>query len=372
MNPFYLRKIVEQDEKNLSRRLQVSQGQDFCSNDYLGFAKDPILKKQILSAIENVDTGSTGSRLLRGNSSWICQLEEELASFSGSEETLFFPSGYQANLGLLSAILDKDTLVFSDQTNHASIIDGIRLSGAEKQIFNHNDVSHLKELLQNTSSKQRKVIVIESIYSMRGDFAPLKEIFELGLQFGAELVVDETHATGVYQAGMCKTLGIASQVLATVHSGGKALGVGGAWIATSSMVKDFVINFSRPFIYSTAPTPLLSEALRMSVQHWYQVGEARAFTAKEKARDLRKDLSLFMADSALSGEGLILFLNLHESALAIEWSERLREKALDVRPIRYPTVPEGEAGLRISIHADQPPGEIKALTHFLKRLVLEC
>lgn len=371
MTNFYLQKLVEQDEKNLARRLIESEGVDLCSNDYLGFATDPALKKNIITAIEDVNAGSTGSRLLRGNSSWICKLEEELAVWSGTEEALFFPSGYQANLGLLSAVLDKNATVFSDERNHASIIDGIRLSGASKHIFSHNSVRDLEAKLVSVNSP-RKVVVIESIYSMKGDHAPLKEIHEVCMRMSAELIVDETHATGVYQAGMVKSLGLQQQTLATIHSGGKALGVGGAWIATSTMVKDFIINFSRPFIYSTAPSPLLAEALRASVAYWQDVGNERAFIAKEKARDLKKDLEKFMSEDALTGEGLILYLKVQQSGLAIEWSERLREQGLDVRAIRYPTVPEGEAGLRVSIHANHSPANLKQLVSGLRRLVLEC
>ncbi len=371
MTNFYLQKLVEQDEKNLARRLLDSHGVDFCSNDYLGFASDAALKKNILEAIEGVESGSTGSRLLRGNSSWVCKLEEELAVWCGSEEALFFPSGYQANLGLLSAVLDKNTTVFSDESNHASIIDGIKLAGCEKQIFAHNDVVDLTEKLKNVAGR-RKVVIIESIYSMKGDQSPLKDIHEACLHAGAELIVDETHATGVYQAGLAKSLGIQSQLLATIHSGGKALGVGGAWIACSTMIKDFLVNFSRPFIYSTAPSPLLIEALRASVAYWQDVGNERAFIAKEKARDLKQDLEKFMSQESLSGEGLIIYLNVQQSALAIEWSERLREKGLDVRPIRYPTVPENQAGLRLSIHANHNPGDLKILVSGLRRMVLEC
>lgn len=372
MNPYYLQKLVEQDEKNLTRRLIDSDGVDFCSNDYLGFATDTVLKKNILNAIKDVDSGSSGSRLLRGNTSWICKLEEELAQFSGTEEALFFPSGYQANLGLLSTVLDKNSVVFSDESNHASMIDGIRLSQSEKCIFAHNSVIDLKSKLLSSSQEKRKIVIVESIYSMQGDFAPLKEIFETCMEYNAELIVDETHATAVYQAGLVQSLGIQTQLLATIHSGGKAMGVGGAWIATSSMVKDYLINFSRPFIYSTAPSPLLSEALRTALSHWRDVGELRALKAKEKARELRTDLHKFCSSTSLSGESLIQYLSVHDSGLAIKWSERLRSQGLDVRAIRYPTVPEDQAGLRISIHADHSPADLKTLSGELRRLVLEC
>lgn len=371
MTTYYIQKLVEQDEKNLMRRLTSSEGVDFCSNDYLGFSADVALKKDILAAIKDVDSGSAGSRLLRGNTSWICQLEEELAVFSGVESAVFFPSGYQANLGLLSAVLDPGTVVFSDELNHASIIDGIRLSGCEKKIFKHNSIEDLRRLL-SVDSQKRKVVVVESLYSMRGDFAPLKDIFDVCLQHSAELIVDETHATGVYRSGISQTLGLQTQVLATIHSGGKALGVGGAWIATSHVVKEFLINFSRPFIYSTAPSPLVTEALRTAIKHWGDVGEMRALTAKEKARDFRADLQRFMSEDSLCGEGLIQYINLQNSALAIEWSERLRAQSFDVRAIRYPTVPENQAGLRLSIHADHSPADIKSLVSGLRRLVLEC
>ncbi|MCC6137040.1 MAG: aminotransferase class I/II-fold pyridoxal phosphate-dependent enzyme [Bdellovibrionaceae bacterium] len=372
MNPYYLQKLVEQDEKNLVRRLMVSDGVDFCSNDYLGFATDAALKKNILTAIQDVHSGSTGSRLLRGNTSWICQLEEELAVFSGTEDAVFFPSGYQANLGLLSAVLDKNSIAFSDEFNHASIIDGIRLSGADKKIFKHNSLEDLEAQFKTAPIDKRKVVVIESIYSMKGDQAPLKAIYELCLKHKAELIVDETHATGVYQSGMSQSLGIQSYLLATLHSGGKALGVGGAWVATSAMVKDYIVNFSRPFIYSTAPSPLLTEALRAALAYWQQVGEERAFTAKEKARDLRADLSKFMSEDSLTGDSLIQYLNVQQSALAIEWSGRLHQQSLDIRAIRFPTVPENQAGLRISIHADHSPADLRTLVGALRRLVLEC
>ncbi len=372
MQNHFIKKLQDQDERNLLRELQLPTGVDFCSNDYLSFASDPILQKRILKALTHVSLGSTGSRLLRGHHDTAVNLERLLAQWSGREEALFFSSGYQANLALLSAVLGKDSIVYSDELNHASLIDGIRLSGCQKRIFKHNDVADLEALILKDSSKAHKVLVVESLYSMRGDQAPLEELLKICTQHNVQMIVDELHATGVYGAGHTQRLGIQSQMLATVHGAGKALGVSGAWIACDSVTKDFLINFSRPFIYSTAPSPLLTEAVRGAVEYWQEIGEDRAEFCLEKSKDFKKMVKAFMRDEAVLGDGPITFLQLNESLLALNWSHALQMRGFDVRAIRYPTVPENLAGLRIIVHANQADADIKSLTSAIRQLVTEC
>jgi len=368
----FLKKLQEREDLHLLRELRLPSGADFCSNDYLSFATDAVLQKQIHSDLSGVASGSTGSRLLRGHHEDVVELERTLARFSDRETAVYFPSGYQANLALLSAVLGKNAVAFSDQRNHASIVDGIKLSGATKHIFAHNDVGALEKLLDENKSVANKYVVVESLYSMNGDFAPLKEISELCLKHDARLIVDEAHATGLYGAGLSQRHDLHTKTLATMHSAGKALGAAGAWLACDTMMKDYLINFSRPFIYSTAPSPLVMRALRSAITHWENVGAERAQLCLDKAREFVKQLKVFLIDDMISGEGPIIYLTLKNSLVALEWANTLQARGFDIRAIRYPTVPEEEAGIRISIHASHGPSDIKALVGAIRNMVIEC
>lgn len=365
-------RLGERQERHLYRHLQLPQGEDFCSNDYLGFAQDEVLQRRVRESLAEVVSGSSGARLLRGHQKVFETLETQLARFSEREAALFFPSGYQANLGLLSALLDKTSEVFSDELNHASLIDGIRLSGAAKKIFSHNDLDELEVFLQD-SSAEKKFIVVESLYSMTGDKAPLKEIIELAETYSAQVVVDEAHATGVYGAGLLQKQGLQSRVLATMHSAGKALGVAGAWVACDNTVKEFLINFSRPFIYSTAPSPLVVAALIASLSHWEWVGMERAQVVLEKAQVFSEKLKIILSpEVSVQGEGAIIFVNLKDSEKALTWSQELQWHGYDIRAIRYPTVPEEQAGLRISIHANHSWESLDKLLSLFQKQVMPC
>ena len=203
--------------------------------------------------MKDVPLGASGSRLLRGDLDLFEVIEQRLANFCGNESALLFPSGYQANVGLLSALLSEKDIVFSDRLNHASIIDGIRLSRARKIVFPHNDLNALERGLEAAENQGGlRVIVTESLFSMEGDFSPLRALALLARKQGACLVVDESHATGLYGdfeknrgGGRVQMLGLGAEVLATVHTGGKALGVGGAWVCGSRLLRDYLINFSR-------------------------------------------------------------------------------------------------------------------------------
>lgn len=368
----FLQKLQEREEQGLARTITAPRGIDFCSNDYLSFARDPILQKRIYENLQNVPSGSTSSRLIRGQHEWLAEVEMQLATWSTRESAIFFPSGYQANLAVMSTVLDENTVVFSDAANHASIVDGIRLSKSEKIVFAHNNLIDLEEKLSVTSCEKVKMVVVESLYSMKGDRAPLKELCELCQKKGAQLVVDEAHATGLFGAGLVQRENLQSQVLMTVHCAGKALGVSGAWVACDQMMKEYFINFCRPLIYSTAVSPLITVALSTALEYWQSVGEERAQVCLEKARELKKQLAVFLDTTILSGEGPILYINLSDNLSAVSWSQYLQSYDFDVRAIRYPTVPRDEAGLRLSLQASRSPEDLKKLVRALKERILEC
>ena len=358
------KRLLLADAEGTRRSLRLRQGADFSSNDYLGFAEDPALRERI--NLRDAPVGAAGSRLLRGHLELFEEVEQMLADFTGSQAALIFQSGYQANVGLLSALLRPGDTVFSDQNNHASIIDGIRLSGAEKEIYRHGDLEHLSELLKDShqNSNHLKVIVTESLFGMDGDIAPLAELADLAEKSGALLIVDEAHATGLWGtfeahrgAGLVQAMGLSKKVFATIHPAGKALGVGGAWVCGSSLLKDYLINFCRAFIFSTAPSPWLALLLKNSVEYWKQVGQERAIRVLARSADLSKKWGL---DGGVKGPILPVILGSNERAIRV--ARNLQAKGLDVRAIRPPTVPQGTARLRVTLHWRNSDEEIKILT----------
>ena len=234
------------------RDLAIPDGIQLNSNDYLGLSTHPRLKAAIQSALEQDDrVGSTGSRLLSGNHERWQSLEAEFAKLVGAAASLYFPSGYAANIGLLSSVLGPGDTVFSDAANHASLIDGIRLSRARKVIFPHRDLNYLEDAMRRENSTAgEKVVVVESIFSMEGDRAPIDELINLCGRHAAWLIVDEAHSTGVDDP-----FRRADRLLATVHTCGKALASMGAFVAGSSTLRDFLINRARTFIFTTALPP---------------------------------------------------------------------------------------------------------------------
>src|SRR5271166_3923999 len=227
-----LRALEQQHQR---RTLAVVQGIDFCSNDYLGLAEHPALREAVVRAVENsARVGGTASRLLSGQTDGWRRLEEEFAQFAGTEAALFFSSGYAANVGLLSSLVGPDDVVYSDSLNHASLIDGMRLSGARKVIYPHLDLQVLEDALrQEAGAPWRKIIVTESVFSMDGDIAPLGTIAALAERYGAALIVDEAHATAVHGPGgrgIAAEADILPQLLAAIHTCGKGLGCAGAFV----------------------------------------------------------------------------------------------------------------------------------------------
>ena len=349
-------RLAALDDAALRRDLRRRAGHDFASNDYLGFASDPALTERLRAALAGTPSGAAGSRLLRGHLELHEEVEAELAEFSGAETALLFPSGYQANLALLTALLRKGDILYSDASNHASLIDAARLSRAERRIFPHGDLAVLEKLLESDArAGGMRLIAVESLYSMDGDLADLPALAELATRHHAGLVVDEAHATGLWGrgGGRVDALGLRSKVLATVHTGGKALGTGGAWIAGSAGLKDYLVNFSRPVIFSTAATPALALLLRESARHWREDGrgEARAAAVLARAAAFRDALRAAAGARAQvpAGDGPIVPVVLGGNARALAVAAELQAAGFDARAIRPPTVPEGSARLRLTI-----------------------
>jgi 8-amino-7-oxononanoate synthase len=292
--------------------------------------------------------GAGGSRLLRGHQPCFELAEERLARFSGSGGALLFSSGYAANLGLLTAFLSRDDLVLSDERNHASLIDGIRLSGARKLIYPHQDLEAVERALR-APRPRRTFLVTESVFSMDGDLTPLAALAELADRHGVLLIVDEAHATGLYGArgsGRVEELGLREAVLATIHTGGKALGSGGAWIAAPCTVCDALVNRARSFIFSTAPLPVLTAALEAGLDFVAREPERRS-EVQRKAALLREALRAAGADTGASGSAIVpVIVGSSEKALAL--ATGLQAAGYDARAVRPPTVASGSARLRVT------------------------
>lgn len=356
-------RLNQQNSAGLMRTLTTPFGVDFCSNDYLGFADDDVLRQACLQRLTNIPLGATGSRLLRGNLELYEQTEELLAVFVKRKAALFFPSGYQANIALLSALLTPEDVVFSDSLNHASIIDGIRLSKAEKIIFPHRDYQFLAEQLKKAKHKL-KVIITESLFSMEGTLANLPELVALANRYGALLIVDEAHSTGLWGASLVATLGLSEQVFATIHTAGKALGASGAWIAGDAILKNLLINFSRPFIFSTAPALMLLVLLQEALGFYHKVGVERAQIVLNRAAQFQQLLAKFILTN---DPGPIISVLIGENIPALKISAALQQKSWDVRAIRPPTVPQGTARLRMTVKWCNTDEQIKNLAADLSR-----
>lgn len=339
-------------ERAQLRELITLHGINLSSNDYLGLATDSRLKEAVLRAVaESPAMGSTGSRLLSGNSREWEQLEVEFSKFAGTEAAIYFGSGYAANLGLLSSILRPGDVVFSDVLNHASLIDGMRLSGATKVIFPHCDTKFLERALrEHASLGGARVIVTEGVFSMEGDVAPLAEYLRLAREYNAGLVVDEAHATGVRGPegrGVMAEIGRERDALATVHTCGKALASAGAIVCGTTALKEFLVNRARTFIFSTAMPP-------------YMAGQIRAALEIARGAEDRRDHLRAISDvlrSRLGAAGVktgrsttqIVPIYLGSNEAAVHVAAAIQAHGFAAKAIRPPTVPPGTSRIRISL-----------------------
>lgn len=339
-------------EDNRLRSLKPRTGIDFVSNDYLALASAPRMKKAVLAALEaGTPIGAGGSRLLRGNCEEHERLEAEAAQFFGAKAALFFGGGYVANFAVLTTLLQREDLLVLDSLVHASIHEGARAGRAEFRICAHNDPASVEDTIRDWRAKGgsgRVWIVVESLYSMDGDFAPLEDVVAIADRHDAFLIVDEAHATGVYGAqGRGLTAPYEGREnLLVVHTCGKALGAAGALITTSGVLRDFMVNRCRPFIFATAPSPLMAVAVREALlilrdepERLQRLANLVAFTHREISVRGR---------SSPSNSQIVPYI-VGDNAPAMRLASRLQARGFDIRGIRPPTVPAGTARLRISL-----------------------
>jgi 8-amino-7-oxononanoate synthase len=345
--------LHEIEARGQLRSLEIPAGINFCSNDYLGLATNPALHDAVTHAVARTErVGSTGSRLLAGNAREWEDLEREFAEFAGSDAALYFTSGYAANVGLLSAIAGRGDIIFSDAANHASLIDGARISGAEKVVFPHGDLNALEPALQDRAGQPgRKLVMTESVFSMDGDLAPLREMTTLAKHYGAEMVVDEAHATGVFGPegrGRVAELGLEKEIFAVVHMCGKALASAGAFVCGGEMLKNYLINRARTFLFSTALPPYFAGQIRAAVALARRADVERA-RLRAMGTKLREELRASGWDTGTSASQIVPVM-LGENGVAMRIAAQVGREGFAVRAIRPPTVPEGTARLRLSLN----------------------
>ena len=341
---------------------------DFCSNDYLGFARSAVLKNKIDEEIKNngiISNGSTGSRLLTGNSVYTEDTERYIASQHKSEAGLIFNSGYDANVGLFSSLPQRGDTIITDELIHASIIDGTRLSYANRYTFKHNDLQSLEDKLKQ--AKGICYVAIESVYSMDGDTPPIDQVLKLTEKYGANLIVDEAHAVGLHGFGLIDEQ-FRNRVFARVVTFGKALGCHGAIVLGSNLLKDYLVNFARSFIYTTAASCHQIASVKMAYQLLQE--------STNEIESLRNNIKLFKqkiksndAYSLIKSDSMIQCLVLKSNRKAKEVSSYLQNKGLDVRAILSPTVPTGSERIRICLHSFNTEDEITLLTDTINKLI---
>jgi 8-amino-7-oxononanoate synthase len=349
---------------------------NFSSNDYLGLADHPVLKEAAVAAIEKFGAGAGASRLVCGSLAPFHELEEALAAFKRTEAALTFSTGYATAIGTICALLGKSDIIILDKLVHASIVDAAKLSGAKLRVFAHNDLNNLEDKLKWANQKariqnpeSRVIVATESIFSMDGDAAPLREIVALKDKYGAWLMVDEAHATGIIGEngrGLADELGVGEQIEIQMGTLGKALGASGGYICGSRTLIDFLVNRARSFIFSTAPVPAAAAAATAAVQ-FIQSNDGEMRRGHLKAR-----VEEFHSASVIrhsSFHGAIIPIIIGDERKAVATATRLREQNIFVPAIRYPTVARGRARLRVTLTASHSAGDVSTLVHELEQIV---
>jgi 8-amino-7-oxononanoate synthase len=373
-------------EQNLFRELRrvdsapgpciVMGGQtllNFSSNDYLGLANHPELKAAAIRAVEQFGAGAGASRLVSGSLAPFHELEAALADFKKTEAALTFATGYAAALGTITALVGKDDILILDKLVHACIVDAARLSGAKLRIFDHNDLNDLEDKLRwadqvrtaNGSQPSAVLVITESIFSMDGDAAPLREIAALKNKYNAWLMVDEAHATGVLGQngrGLADALGISDQIEIQMGTLGKALGASGGYICGSRALVDYLVNRARSFIFSTAPVPAAAAAALAGIQLAQSAeGEIR----RQKLSALVASFSAQLKNQGVKPAAAIVPLILGGETRAVAAAAKLREQNIFVPAIRYPTVARGAARLRLTFTAGHSSEDVNELVNAL-------
>lgn len=373
-HPTYLLKALAECESNgILKKLSINTNQiDFCSNDYLGFSRLGLLDKKLKALYINefnaspVPFGSTGSRLNSGNNQIIDEAEKQIALFHHAQSALIYNSGYDANVGLLSCVAQKTDLILYDEYVHGSVYDGIRLSRATHYKFRHNDVDALEELItRHHKTFDNIYVVVESLYAQTGDSAPLLELSEICQDVkNIFLIVDEAHALGVFGnqgRGLCNAMSVEQRCFARIYTYGKSMGCHGAAVVGSEILKNYLINFSRSFIYTTALPIYNIEAIK----HAYQL-----LIESNQKEALQKNIAYFCSKSknlkALSKNHSAIQVFRVENNQSVDFLfSELKSKNIFVRTLKSPMVKTGQEGIRFSIHSYNTTHEIDLLVEVL-------
>jgi len=348
-------KALYRDQADNAREITI-----WCSNDYLGMGQNQGVIAAMQETAGRLGVGAGGTRNISGTNRPLVELERSLADLHRKESALVFTSGFVSNEASIATIarLLPDCLIFSDQLNHASMIQGVRQSGMQKQIFRHNDVAHLRELLAATDRKRPKLIAFESVYSMDGDVAPIAEICDLAAEFGALTYIDEVHAVGLYGprgGGMAERDGLMERIDIIEGTLAKGFGVMGGYIAANRAIIDAVRSYAPEFIFTTALPPALCAAARASIEHLKNSNAERE--GQQRQAQLTKDMLLDAGLPVLRSETHIVPLIVGDARLCKAASDMLLEKHnIYIQPINYPTVPKGTERLRITptpLHTDE-------------------
>lgn len=373
-------KIKEREAQNMLRKLGTEHHLiDFSSNDYLGFSKLKEIFDMTYHYLETYNltrNGATGSRLLSGNYELYNEVEKTLCEFHQAESALIFNSGYDANLGFFSSVPQRGDIILYDEYIHASIRDGIGMSHANAYKFNHNDLEDLKQLISRHSkhvsgSKQEIYIVTESVFSMDGDTPDIASLINISKKHQAYLVIDEAHAIGVFGKngeGLLQELGLENEVFARIITFGKALGSHGAAILGSKALTQYLINFARPFIYTTALPPhsvMTLKSVYIELPKTHEISKLKENISLFKQEILKNTLQNHFIESQSAIQSCLILGN--ENVKAI--SNQLIKKGYDVKPILSPTVPKGMERLRFCLHSFNSEKEIKEVIHLLDKLL---
>ena len=357
-----VKRLQKNREQGLWRNLSVDKREtDFSSNDYLGHARSLELHKKIVDNIRKYPVGSTGSRLLTGNSDLALDLERYLADFFNSKEALLFNSGLDLNIGLLSCLGREDDVLIMDELAHASLKAGAKLSKSKRLFFRHNDIEHLEKRLESNAGKNI-FVVVESVYSMDGDLAPLAELVDICEKYSAELIVDEAHSAGVLGPmgkGLVCQLGLEEKVLARIHTFGKAFGVHGAVCLGKKELRDYLINFCHTFIYTTAAAPHSLVAIWQSLEFLKQ--------NPKNLEKLQNNIQLFNDELGFKDHRSSIYsFVVGDGQKAKKYSSDLGGLGMAINSILSPTVQQGTERLRVCLHAYNTEYEIKTLAQFLR------
>ena len=367
----YQKSLQAKEQSDHLRSLSISEGGiDFYSNDYLGFARDNELSQLIIEELHRIGPGkigSTGSRLISGNNQYIVDLENHISDFHGFEASLFYCTGYMANLGVITSLVRPEDTLFVDELCHASIVDAARLCKAKKVVFRHNDVDDIAEKLQNSTGSA--LLVVESLYSMNGDICKLEEIVEVCKLYNAKIIVDEAHAMGTIGSegkGLINHLDLADEVLACIVTYGKAMGTQGAAVLSTQTIKEYQINFARTFIFTTAPSYLQTASVKCA----YVLLKEK----HERKNKLSQLVKYFVKKSKnhhrwnwLESTSQIQSLMLPGNEQAIAIGQLLNQHNILAKPIRHPSVAAGKERIRICLHSFNTEAEIDHLFSTLEQ-----